>query len=343
MIKFRLLFIALIIYFLCLNYSIGESANTEKPKSGDKNGEKEVIEKMLKQYPWSGAINSPGADSENLLWEKAREKETEHFRVKTNLSPEALNDICYTMESALLAWQKFFNLKQSKEKISIEVFKNQEEFKQAYKTILKKDPSENKNGVFIAEHPAKIHKSLPKMILCYYRISQSKEGTFSTLLHEGTHYAVSLCVKQMPIWLNEGLATYFESSEFKENKLVTNLIHQEELKRIKEMINSNNYLPMGDLINLADRKFNSSYGNYSQSWSLVYFLLNASEEKYKKGFYQYLEDCKKIKVIMRYSAKEGYEIVDKDGHIKLFEKEMGVAIDNLEKEWKEYIKNLMIK
>jgi hypothetical protein len=73
----------------------------------------------------------------------------------------------------------------------------------------------------------------------------------------------------------------------------------------------------------------------------MYFLLNGQGGKYKTGLQVYMEAWKNDKIVITGIGTEtgGYP-QDKPGHLKLFEKYMGVPIDQLEKEWKEYILRL---
>ena len=97
------------------------------------------------------------------------------------------------------------------------------------------------------------------------------------------------------------------------------------------------HIRLKDLINLSKAEhFESGDVSYDQDWSLMYFLLNGQDGKYKTGLQAYMEAWKKGKIV----TDNNYTPQDKPGHLKLFEKCMGVPIDQLENEWKEYILSL---
>lgn len=306
--------------------------------------ERAIIEKLTKLYPPKGVINLAGADSENLPWEKAREKESEHFIIKTNLSVDALNDICFLLEYAYFKWLGFLALPDPREKTLVWVPKNSTEFKKIYKDLFNDPlyPIEPARGILIPKDDPynKLNKTV---LLCYYYQEYGK-SIFTTLLHEGTHYALRLAghfsshsTIYPPIWLDEGLATYFESSRIKGKKLVTNLINRFQLPIIKTLINDLSFIKLKEFINLSQADYMKNHIlTYSAGWSLVYFLVNGKDGKYKKAFQSYIEAYRQHKIDVRFDGKD-WRVQNKDAHIKLFEQCTGIAIDQLEKEWKEYI------
>ena len=86
--------------------------------------------------------------------------------------------------------------------------------------------------------------------------------------------------------------------------------------------------------------FYSKYDStYNQAWSVIYFLLNSKSGKYKPGFQEYLEAWKKKYFSVTLTAEDTW-IQDKESHLKIFEQSIGIPIDQLENEWKEYILSL---
>jgi len=308
--------------------------------------ERDLVIKLTKLYLWKGAIDLPGADSENLPWEKAREKKTEHFIVKTNLSADALNDVCFLLEYAYFVWYDFYKFSESKEKTNVLVPKNRGEFEKILNDLVGVKPSPQQYGIFIPKDDRR-NKSQKDHLLTYYYLEELNKPT-DTLLHEGTHYAVELArraceqkmrssVYQPPQFLNEGLACCFESSKVEGKKLLTNLINQLRLPKIKDAINNNTYINLKEFINLPLSKYRLTC--YDEGWSLIYFLVNAKEGKYKKGLSAYIEAWKEKRIDLTCDGKDVW-VRDNGRHIKVFEQCMGVPIDQMEKEWKEYILQL---
>jgi len=302
--------------------------------------ERDFAVKLNKLYPWTGVIDKPGADSENLPWEKARVKETDHFIVKTNLSSDALNDMCFQLEYMYFIISDFLGFHESKqksinskEKLIVSMTKNRNEFEKIFNDLLGYQPETWVQGQFCTYSETTSHKD---EIVIYY--SDWK----GCLLHELSHYVVILVGRiyvttwpNPPIWLWEGLPVYFEFCKVDSKKLVANLIHQSRLTKIKNFINNNKYIALADFINLPTSKYDIEIC-YSEGWSLVYFLINGKAGEYKQKFRAYIEAWKNNKIIV----SQGCVIQDKNTHLKLFEECMGVPIDQLEQEWKEYILQL---
>jgi hypothetical protein len=143
-----------------------------------------------------------------------------------------------------------------------------------------------------------------------------------------------------PTWVNEGWANYYESSRLEGKRLVTNVINQLLLYWIKDAINKQTYIKLKDFINLSLSEHFKSDVSSSQGWSLIYFLINGQDGKYKSGLQAYMEAWEKGKIAM---SADGASPSNKPAHLKLFEECMGVSIDQLEQEWKEYILSLKKK
>ncbi len=305
--------------------------------------EAEAIEReLVKKYGvYKGVLNKPGAERENLPWEKARKMETEHFIVKTNLSNDALNDICFLLEVAYLKWHDFFGFPDPKQKLRVALCKNKAEFGEIHRKLIGINSPLTSSGVFIPRRdPA--NKSRKDWLVAYY----NPRGGVRIVMHEGTHYAVALVgraarltFENPPKWLDEGLATYFESSWVDDSKLVTNVVNHARLSVVKRSLDQGNYIKLKRFINLAYIEY-SSYSYYAQGWSLVYFLINGQEGKYKPGFKKYIDAWKKKKIIVKAHRTKGSWVPNPNNHVKVFEKCMGVPIDQLEEEWQTAIKNL---
>ncbi|MFH1228091.1 MAG: DUF1570 domain-containing protein [Planctomycetota bacterium] len=318
--------------------------------------ERDLIIKLDKSFPWTGSIDKPGADSEGLAWEKAREKETEHFMVRTDLSVDALNDICFLMESAYFIWDDFFKLvnpndktaAKSKEKFKVLVPKSRQEFEKVWEDSLGSQPPPMGKGAFIPKGEPS-NKSREDKLLTYYFQQEDKKTTANTLLHEGTHYAIILVQraylthKPPPIWLNEGLCTYFESGRIEGKKLVNDNISQERFQYIQLAITDKTYIKLSDFINSPVSKYSYSQDSasiyYPEGWSLIYFLSKGKDGKYKPCLQKYFDAWKSLKIDLQSDSKDLW-IQDKPGHVKLFEQCMGVPMDQLEQEWLDYISAL---
>jgi len=260
-----------------------------------------------------GVIDKPGADREKLAWEDARTRETNHYIVKTNLSQEALDDICYIMECFFLEASRIFKFYMDPErKLKVFVFKNDDEY-------LKNGGPFGSGGVFMGSK-----------IMTYYQPAR----TTSVLLHEGTHQFVHLVTgSDVPLWINEGLAGYYETSRFEGVKLKTNIIHQSHLSKMRERIKEKTTSSFDEVINI---KLGFTGYEYSHSWSLIYFFMNYKGGKYSQKFNDYFEELKR----QGYHSTEPGGTASSDQHRQLFEEVFETKVDVIERQWEEYILGL---
>ncbi len=149
--------------------------------------------------------------------------------------------------------------------------------------------------------------------------------TESVLFHEGTHQFQGLVMGRnmwrAKIWFIEGLAVFFEASEFGKGKVRTGVIPKSRLANLKRAINSGTYVPLSQLLEMQQAQFGALH--YAHAWGLIYFLVNGTKggkERFKEYFFR-----------------------QRDGDpnpSKSFEELFNKPIDVIEKHWKEYIKNL---
>lgn len=279
--------------------------------------EKEKIEAQLsalaalkKQLAPKGVIDRPGADKEKLGWDKARIKETEHYTVRSNLSQEAVDDVCYMMECFYFEAKKIFKLARDPgSKLTVFVFNDSKDY-------FASGGPPGSGGVFMTSGKG-------RQIMTFYQPPM----TTSVLLHEGTHQFIhTVCNTNVPIWIDEGMATYYESSKFEGTTLKTNLVNQNRLQLIKNLIAKKDVPRLEDIINI--RQANFTINEYAQCWSLVYFFMNYNHGQYAEELENYFEAIK----------AKGFE--NRPQHKKLFEDAFKVKFEVLEQQWEDYIKKL---
>lgn len=120
----------------------------------------------------------------------------------------------------------------------------------------------------------------------------SHDITFPLLAHEGFHQYLYCCVTdQVPAWLNEGLAVYFEGQELggdgrtkfepwnnpsRSNSLAEAIIRK-KLFPLEEILDTH----AGRIAGMPPRTVGTYY---SQLWALVGFLMEGEGGKYSDGF-----------------------------------------------------------
>lgn len=94
-----------------------------------------------------------------------------------------------------------------------------------------------------------------------------------TIRHEGFHQYFDMLAAETPVWLNEGLAEYFEVSRFNAGKPSAGVVRPSHVRTLA-LVRATARDPVAEFMNITPREF---YGpkaslNYSQSWALVRYL-----------------------------------------------------------------------
>lgn len=123
--------------------------------------------------------------------------------------------------------------------------------------------------------------------------------TFSVLQHEGFHqFAFSHIGPRLPIWVNEGLAQYFEDGIFDNGKLYLDMANARRIDSVREAIRRGRTVPFDKMLSMTDEAWGRTLNTdaaaaglqYDQAWSMVFFLATADDGKYVQPFRAYLHD-----------------------------------------------------
>jgi hypothetical protein len=129
----------------------------------------------------------------------------------------------------------------------------------------------------------------------YELVTYEHDNLWQVLAHEGFHqfigYELGL---EVPIWLNEGMAQYFETSYIAYGRLHTGLVSQSKLRAAQSLYQTGQALSVSELIQVDRTTF---YANaqvtYPMSWALVYYLMTRDGSSYSNSrFRHYLQDLK---------------------------------------------------
>lgn len=121
--------------------------------------------------------------------------------------------------------------------------------------------------------------------------------TYRVLQHEGFHqFAWRHLGPNVPMWLNEGIAQYFEDAPLVNGRLVTGVADLNRLSRLRHAARAGRTLPLEKLFGLTEQQWSKALHTdasqssllYAQSWSVVYFLIHGDNGKYRPAFINYL-------------------------------------------------------
>jgi hypothetical protein len=179
-----------------------------------------------------------------------------------------------------------------------------------------------------------------------YEDSEETGMYFHTLCHEGCHQFFDLAFPgfyesdSIPMWFSEGLADCFGASEIRGKDLFVFTLGGTaswRVEAIKQFTQQGQVPSLKDLLGMGQAPFMAGAQiHYPQSWSFVHFLWNYPTLDGGKG--QYSEIV--IKLIDGFKVGKPRDVVYKDA-FQL--KGKPIAIEDLEKEWKAYVKTLKVR
>lgn len=105
------------------------------------------------------------------------------------------------------------------------------------------------------------------------RTDAEGDHPYAVIYHEYTHLLTSRASEWMPLWVNEGLAEYYETTEIHENNIALGKASNENLALLRQ----SKLLPLATLFTVD---YNSPYYHeqnrasifYSESWALTHYL-----------------------------------------------------------------------
>jgi len=179
-----------------------------------------------------------------------------------------------------------------------------------------------------------------------YEDSEETGMYFHTLCHEGCHQFFDLAFPgfyesdSIPMWFSEGLADCFGASEIRGKDMFVFTLGGTaswRVEAVKQFTQQGQVPSLKDLLGMGQAPFMAGAQiHYPQSWSFVHFLWNYPTLDGGKG--QYSEIL--IKLIDGFKVGKPRDMVYKDA----FQiKGKAIAIDDLEKEWKAYVKTLKVR
>jgi hypothetical protein len=126
----------------------------------------------------------------------------------------------------------------------------------------------------------------------------NRRRTFEVLQHEGFHqFAWHTFGPDLPVWLNEGLAQYFESAVIRDGKMSLGMVRRPRIEKVRAAIREGDALPLDQLMAITGEQWSEQLRDdpghaglhYAQSWSIVFYLIHGDGGKHKQQLTDYLK------------------------------------------------------
>ena len=108
--------------------------------------------------------------------------------------------------------------------------------------------------------------------------------------HQFAHHVIS---DDMPTWVNEGLATYFQRAIWTGDGFVTGIVPAADRTDILEMIEDQEMVSFARMVRMSHEQWSRAMADprshtYDQVWSMTHFLIHADDGRYMKVLDRYL-------------------------------------------------------
>ena len=176
--------------------------------------------------------------------------------------------------------------------------------------------------------------------------------TFSIAAHEGWHqYTQTMFRGRLPVWLEEGVATYMEGYKFRgKTPVFYPWANSERFDQLRDAEGAGTLLPLRQLLTSSpqqelqatDRR---ELNYYAQVWALTHFLAEAEGGKYRPGLNQLLKDAAAGTIGERlldiYSPREAVAVVHNDRGLAVFRAYFGLDLKQVENEYFRFIRQII--
>ncbi len=198
-----------------------------------------------------------------------------HYRVRSYVGDVHAEETAERMEALfdLFSDTTRFELEWLEAPLRVTVFENREAFEEHLDELLGVVPDD-----FVYLHyrdPAR------NELIAYDR----DEPEYSRgLNHQGFVQFIRAFVADPPTWLQEGLAVYFERSEYdRENREFTLVENLDWLPTARELYEEEEEIPLAELVQMGPEDAEAELERfYPQAWALVSFLLETEEREYAR-------------------------------------------------------------
>lgn len=213
-----------------------------------------------------------------------------HYVIYTNLTREETLPYGRHMDELFDQYQRRFSsfVPRNPEPMPLYLLRTREQYVR-YLAGYHIDAS-NAGGMFFVTHAAQG--------LATWAESGSRLKTFRILQHEGFHqFAWNYLGPNLPVWVNEGLAQYFEDAILVNGKMQLGIPGGSRIERVHQAIDDQDLLSFDRLMHINGEHWGRTLRTnpegaslmYAQSWSIIYYLIHAEDGKHKDAFLDYLK------------------------------------------------------
>lgn len=209
---------------------------------------------------------------------------TPHYQVRTDLGPEAAVLIALQQEALyaeLLRRMGDLTVNRPTGRTNVAAVKTQKRF-----TEISGEEKVKAGGLYVRQK---------NLLIAWGGLSYIT----SAMRHEGTHQFVHVFIgANCPVWLNEGLAEFYEAGVFENGRLEVGRAVTRDVLAVRDALAKNTHIPLRKMVAIdsaawAEPMKKEKPGEevplqYHEAWLMVHFLAYGENGKYRLPFQQYI-------------------------------------------------------
>jgi hypothetical protein len=220
-----------------------------------------------------------------------REIQTRHYRIHTDLDFELANDLAQRLDAMYEAYSWRLRLFKEKDqpapRFEVYLYQRQDDYLQ-----LTGQKMRHTGGVFMSG----------RNLLASFLDRQGRDALRRTLQHEAFHqFAHTVISPNLPVWLNEGLAQVFEEAVWNGSNFALEQVPPRRIRQLEDDVRNKRLVKFEQIMGLSPMEWakrleldhQAGSVQYNQSWAMVYFLINAKDDKdgfrYRQRLLKWLE------------------------------------------------------
>ena len=220
-----------------------------------------------------------------------REIQTRHYRIHTDLDFEFANDLAQRLDAMYEAYS--WRLRLFKEngrempRFEVYLYRDQKDY-----LNLTGQKMKHTGGVFMSG----------RNLLASFLEGQGRDALRRTLQHEAFHqFAHTVISPNLPVWLNEGLAQVFEEAVWNGSNFALEQVPPRRIRQLEDDLRNKRLVKFETIMALSPMEWakrletdhHTGSTQYNQAWAMVYFLINAKDDKdgfrYRQRLLKWLE------------------------------------------------------
>jgi hypothetical protein len=196
-----------------------------------------------------------------------------HYLVHTDLEQSLAEEMAQRLNAMYDEYARRlaqFTAANSDEKFEVYLFAKRDDYMR-----LTQNRFPNTGGIFMSG----------RNLLAAYLEGQGRDGLRRAIQHEAFHqFAFTAISQEMPIWLNEGMAQYFEEGIWTGAGFTFGQVPPRRLRQLQHDVGKKQLVPFRTMLAMTDEQWTKNLTTdaargatqYNQAWAMTHFLIHAA-------------------------------------------------------------------